>query len=467
MSKAENKAQVVVIGGGPGGYGAAFMAADLGMNVTLVDPETNPGGVCLYRGCIPSKALLHVADVIHSASQAKEWGVTFQKPQIDAKKVAQWKDDVVKKLTGGLGQLAKSRKVNHIKGIATFKDAHTLKIESDDGPDELEFEHAILATGSVPASLPGVEFSERVWSSEHALNLPFIPDHLLIVGAGYIGLEMGTAYSALGSGVTVVEMLPDILAGADRDLVRPLEKRLKKEFDDIHLNTRVKAIRDEDKLWVDLEDKSLQVDAVLISVGRKPNTQNLGLENTKISLDDKGFVRVNAQRRTDEESIFAIGDVTGEPLLAHKATHEGRVAAQAIAGHKAAFDPHAIPAVVFTDPEVAWAGLTEHDAKEQGIEVEIAKFPWGASGRALTMGRQDGVTKLVIDPASERILGVGITGKHAGDMIAEGVLAIEMAALVSDLGLSIHPHPTLSETVMEAADVYEGTSTHYYRPRKK
>ena len=467
MSKAQNKAQIVVIGGGPGGYGAAFMAADLGMNVTLVDPETNPGGVCLYRGCIPSKALLHVAEVIHSASEAKAWGVTFEKPDIDAKKVAQWKDEVVKKLTGGLGQLAKSRKVQHIKGTATFKDAHTLKIESDEGPDELEFEHAILATGSLPASLPNVEFSERVWSSEHALNLPFIPDHLLVVGAGYIGLEMGTAYAALGSGVTVVEMLPDILAGADRDLVRPLEKRLKKEFDDIYLNTRVKAIRDEDKLWVDLEDKSLQVDAALISVGRKPNTKNLGLENTHVKLDDKGFVRVDAQRRTDEASIFAIGDVAGEPLLAHKATHEGRVAAQAIAGQKSAFDPHAIPAVVFTDPEVAWAGLTENEAKEQGIEVEIAKFPWGASGRALTMGRQDGVTKLVIDPQTERILGVGITGKHAGDMIAEGVLAIEMAALVQDLGLSIHPHPTLSETIMEAADVYEGNSTHYYRPRKK
>ncbi len=467
MSKAQNKAQVVVIGGGPGGYGAAFMAADLGMEVTLVDPETNPGGVCLYRGCIPSKALLHVAEVIHSAAEAKEWGVTFEKPEIDAKKVAQWKDEVVKKLTGGLGQLAKSRKINHIKGTATFKDAHTLKIESGEGPEELEFEHAILATGSLPASLPNVEFSERVWSSEHALNLPFIPDHLLVVGAGYIGLEMGTAYAALGSGVTVVEMLPDILAGADRDLVKPLEKRLNTEFDEILLNTRVKAIRDEDKLWVDLEDKSLQVDAVLISVGRKPNTKNLGLENTRVKLDDKGFIRVDAQRRTDEESIFAIGDVAGEPLLAHKATHEGRVAAQAIAGQKSAFDPHAIPAVVFTDPEVAWAGLTENEAKEQGIEVEIAKFPWGASGRALTMGRQDGVTKLVIDPQTERILGVGITGKHAGDMIAEGVLAIEMAALVSDLGLSIHPHPTLSETIMEAADVYEGTSTHYYRPRKK
>jgi dihydrolipoamide dehydrogenase len=336
MSKAQNKAQVVVIGGGPGGYGAAFMAADLGMNVTLVDPETNPGGVCLYRGCIPSKALLHVAEVIHSASQAREWGVTFKDPEIDAKKVAQWKDEVVKKLTSGLGQLAKSRKVDYIKGTATFKNAHTLKIESEEGPDELEFEHAILATGSVPASLPGVEFSERVWNSEQALNIPFIPVHLLVVGAGYIGLEMGTAYSALGSGVTVVEMLPDILAGADRDLVRPLEKRLKKEFDEIYLNTRVKAIRDEDKLWVDLEDKSLQVDAVLISVGRKPNTKNLGLENTHVKLDDKGFVRVDAQRRTDEESIFAIGDVAGEPLLAHKATHE---------------------------------------AKEQGIEVEVAKFP--------------------------------------------------------------------------------------------
>ncbi|MCP3979319.1 MAG: dihydrolipoyl dehydrogenase [bacterium] len=469
---AEDKAQLVVVGGGPGGYAAAFLAADLGMDVALVDPAENPGGVCLYRGCIPSKALLHVAKVIHEAKHAADQGVTFGAPKIDLDKMRAFKDDVVGKLTGGLGQLTKQRKVRHLRGRARFADANQLIVDGADGETTLRFEHAILASGSRPTRLPGFPDSPRVLDSTTALELEDVPKCLLVVGGGYIGLELGSVYAALGSKVTVVEMLDGLLPGADRDLVRPLAARLKKDLDEILLKTKVVSVKEQKNgLKVTFEgenvDKPERVfDRVLVAVGRKPNSENLGLETTRVVVNDQGFVEVDAQLRTAEPSIFAIGDVVGQPMLAHKASHEGRTAVEAIAGHKVAFEPAAIPAVVFTDPEVAWCGLTETEAKQQERAVEIARFPWAASGRAMTLGRTDGVTKLVLEPKTARVLGVGITGPGAGELIAEGVLAVEMAAVASDLKLTIHPHPTLSETVMESAEVFFGQSTHVYRPKR-
>jgi dihydrolipoamide dehydrogenase len=474
MSDNANSTQVVVIGGGPGGYAAAFMAADLGLQTTLVDMELNPGGVCLYRGCIPSKALLHVAKVITESREAAHWGIDFAAPQIDVGKLRQWKTSVVDKLTGGLGQLSKQRKIKYIQGRATFLDSNTLKIERVKGGEEqLRYEHAILATGSRPATIPGLTLdSPRVMDSTSALEIEEVPKSLLVIGGGYIGLELGTVYAALGSQVSVVEMTAGLLPGADRDLVNILAKRVNAMCHSVMLNTKVTSITEEaDGIRVKLEGANLEqpeqvFDKVLISVGRKPNSGGLGLENTKVEIDARGFVQVDAQRRTADLSIFAIGDITGDPMLAHKASHEGRVAAEAIAGHKVAFEPAAIPAVVFTDPEIAWAGLTETEAKEQGRKIKVARFPWAASGRALTLDRTDGVTKLIIDPDTERVLGVGICGPGAGELISEGVLAIEMAARASDVGLTIHPHPTLSETVMESAEVFFGQATHVYRPKR-
>ncbi|HXG68952.1 MAG TPA: dihydrolipoyl dehydrogenase [Blastocatellia bacterium] len=474
MSENRNSAQVVVVGGGPGGYAAAFMAADLGLQVTLVDMEPNPGGVCLYRGCIPSKALLHVAKVITEAHHAADWGVKFSEPEIDIKKLRAWKDSVVQRLTGGLGQLSKQRKVKYIQGRATFLDSNTLRIEKNQGGEErLSFQHAILATGSRPATVPGIPpDSPRVMDSTSALEVEEVPGNLLVVGGGYIGLELGTVYAALGSQVSVVEMMPGLLPGADRDLVSILARKVEKDFHSVMLNTKVAEMKEEGNgMRVRFEGANVAepeqfYEKVLVAVGRKPNSGGLGLENTKVEIDARGFVKVDAQRRTADPSIYAIGDVVGDPMLAHKASHEGRVAAEAIAGHKVAFEPQAIPAVVFTDPEIAWCGLTETEAKEQGRAVKVARFPWGASGRAVTLDRVDGVTKLVIDPDSERVLGVGIVGVGAGELISEGVLAIEMAALASDVGLTIHPHPTLSETVMESAEVFFGHSTHLYRPKR-
>jgi dihydrolipoamide dehydrogenase len=465
---------VVVIGGGPGGYAAAFMAADLGLQTTLVDMELNPGGVCLYRGCIPSKALLHVAKVITESREAAHWGIDFAAPQIDVGKLRQWKTSVVDKLTGGLGQLSKQRKIKYIQGRATFLDSNTLKIEKVKGGEEqLRYKHAILATGSRPATIPGLTLdSPRVMDSTSALEIEEVPKSLLVIGGGYIGLELGTVYAALGSQVSVVEMTAGLLPGADRDLVNILAKRVNAMCHAVMLNTKVTSITEEaDGIRVKLEGANLEqpeqvFDKVLISVGRKPNSAGLGLENTKVEIDAPGFVKVDAQRRTADPAIFAIGDITGDPMLAHKATHEGRVAAEAIAGHKVAFEPAAIPAVVFTDPEIAWAGLTETEAKEQGRKIKVARFPWAASGRALTLDRTDGVTKLIIDPDSERVLGVGLCGPGAGELIAEGVLAIEMAARASDLELTIHPHPTLSETLMGAAEVFFGNATDVYRPKR-
>ena len=474
MATARRSTQVAVIGGGPGGYAAAFLAADLGLQVTLIDAEPNPGGVCLYRGCIPSKALLHVAKVIGEARQAREWGVTFDDPQLDVDALRTWKDGVVGKLTGGLGDLCRRRNVDFVQGRAAFRDANTLIVRRDTGTEEVvAFEHAILATGSYPAPLPNLgSDSARVLDSTAALALPDIPESLLVIGGGYIGLELGSVYAALGSRVSVVEMASGLLPGVDRDLVRVLSRRLKDRFTAVMLDTTVTALEEEPEGIRARFDATGATEGkqvykkVLIAVGRRPQTGGLGLENTRVALDPRGFVQVDPQRRTHEPTIWAIGDITGEPMLAHKAAHEGRVAAEAIAGQKTAFEPQAIPAVVFTDPEIAWCGLTESQAKEQQRDVTVARFPWAASGRALTLGQSDGVTKLVIDPESQRVLGVGIAGSGAGEMIAEGVLAVEMAALASDLSLSMHPHPTLSESLMEAANVFFGQSTHVYRPAR-
>ena len=471
----QDSTQLVVIGAGPGGYAAAFLAADLGIEVTLVDPEPNPGGVCLFRGCIPSKALLHIAKLLAESKEAENWGVKFGKPEIDLVRLRSWKESVVKKLTGGLGQLSNQRKINYIQGRASFKDKRLINIlRVDGGNQKLSFEYAIIASGSRPTSIPGLNInSKRIWNSTQALELANIPKKMLVIGGGYIGLEMGTVYAALGTEVSVVEMMPGLLPGADRDLVNMLQKRLEKNFTQILLNTKVaemKVLKEAIKVRFESssgESTEEKFDHVLVSVGRKPNTEDLGLENTDVSLDKPGFIQVDEQRRTAESSIFAIGDVAGEPMLAHKASHEGRIAVEVIAGHKVAFEPRAIPAVVFTDPEIAWCGLTESEAKEQNRPVEVARFPWAASGRALAMDRTDGLTKLLIDPETERILGMAIVGSGAGELIAEGVLAIEMAAVATDLKLSIHPHPTLSETVMESAEVFFGQSTHIYRPKKR
>ncbi len=469
--------QLVVIGAGPGGYAAAFYGADLGLSVALVDPEPNPGGVCLYRGCIPSKALLHVAKMIGEAKHAPAWGVTFGDPVIDLAKLRAFKDGVVGKLTGGVGQLAKMRKINYIQGRASFVDPTTLSIELVKGGREtLTFEHAIVATGSRPAAVPGLSIdSPRVMDSTAGLDLPDVPKSLLVVGGGYIGLELGSVYAALGSKVTVVEMTGGLLPGADRDLVNILAKRLETSLHKILLNARVVEMKDgKSGVAVKMEgdglaegDRTQTFDRVLVSVGRKPNSAVPGLDKTKVKIGNRGFIEVDASMRTAEPTIFAIGDVVGEPMLAHKASHEARVAVEAAMGHTAAFEPQAIPAVVYTDPEVAWCGLTETEAKKQGRPVEIAKFPWAALGRALAIDRPDGLTKLLIEPDTERVLGVGIVGSGAGELIAEGALAIEMAALATDLKLTIHPHPTLSETLMESAEVFFGHSTHVYRPKRK
>jgi len=468
----KTKTQLVVIGAGPGGYVAAFRAADLGMEVTLIDQRDTPGGVCLHCGCIPSKALLHSAKLIQDAQEAKDIGITFSDPNIDINKLREWKNSVVKKLTGGLGQLAKQRKVTFIQGQASFADDHSLEVKKADGESlTLSFEHAIIATGSVPIRLPFAPDSALILDSTTALELNDIPQKLLVVGGGYIGLELGSVYQSLGSQVSVVEMTPSLLPGADPDLVRILNVRIKKRFDQILLGTKVTGLKEENNaVTVSFEDsKGAQTtqsfDKVLISIGRRPDTTGLGLGKCGVELGEKGFIQVAPDRKTNLPHIYAIGDIAGDPMLAHKASHEAAVAVDAILGKKAAFEPKAIPAVVFTDPEIAWCGITETEAKEQGLDVKIEKFPWAASGRAITLNRTDGVTKIIADAKTQRVLGLAMVGPGAGDMISEGVLAIEMGATAEDLSLTIHPHPTLSETIMEAAEACFGNCTHIYKKK--
>ncbi len=468
-----NSTELVVIGGGPGGYAAAFLAADLGLQTVLVEKRANPGGVCLYEGCIPSKALLHAAHVMDTARHAETIGIRFAKPELDLDRLRAWKDSVVERLTGGLGQLGKSRKVRHIRGTAAFVNASTLRIQTESGTEDLSFRNAIIATGSLPVRIPGLPESDRIMDSTGALELRDVPERLLVVGGGYIGLEMSTVYAGLGSKVTVVEMLPALLTGTDPDLVAPLERTLRERLEAILLNAKLASVVPQSgKLKVRFEGPNIaqpeQVfDRILLSLGRRPALQGLGLENTAVRVRPDGFVEVNEQRRTSEPNIYAIGDVAGQPMLAHKASHEGRTAVEAIAGHKVAFEPNSIPAVVFTDPEIAYTGLTELRAEALGRTVEVARFPWAASGRALTLGGgSGGMTKLLFDPESKRLLGAGIVGPGAGELIAEMTLAIEMGALATDVALTIHPHPTLSETLMESAEVFLGTSTHIYRPKK-
>jgi dihydrolipoyl dehydrogenase len=472
-----NHSKVVVLGGGPGGYAAAFLTADLGLETTIVEADPRLGGTCLLRGCIPSKALLHVAKVMSEAAEMAEWGIEFNKPKISVDKVRARKEHVIDTLTGGLAQLAKRRNVKVINARGIFVDSQTLQLEGGDKStyesERLTFDHCILATGSVPAMPKMFKIdSPRVMDSTGALALSDIPESLLVIGGGYIGLEMGTVYAELGSKVTVVELLDGLLPGADRDLVKPLEKRLRERFAGIHLGTKVVELKAAgDKVEVKTEgpefDGVHSFDRVLVSIGRRPVSSGIGLENTKVKVNDKGFVVVNEQMQTSDPHIMAIGDIAGEPMLAHKASHEGKVAAEVLAGKPAAFEPQAIPAVVFTDPEIAWAGLTLAEAEKAGRDVATAVYPWQASGRAIANGRTDGLTRWVIDPESDRVLGCGIVGSGAGELIAEAVVAIEMGCTVRDVADSIHPHPTLSETISFAGDVYLGTATEVYRPKRK
>jgi dihydrolipoamide dehydrogenase len=470
--------KLVVLGGGPGGYAAAFMAADLGLETTIVEADPRLGGTCLLRGCIPSKALLHVAKIISEAREVAEWGVEFSPPQLSVEKLRQRKEQVIATLSGGLAQLAKRRNVRVVNARGVFVDSQTLQLEGGDraagDSERLTFEHCILATGSTAAMPKMFQIkSPRVMDSTGALQLAEVPKSLLVIGGGYIGLEMGTVYAELGSQVSVVELLDGLLPGADRDLVKPLEKRLRESFASIMLSTKVVALKDlGEQVEVEMEGPDgakfkQSYDRVLVSVGRRPKSSGFGLENTKVTITEKGFVEVDEQQRTSDPHILAIGDVAGEPMLAHKASHEGKVAAEVLAGEPAAFDKAAVPAVVFTDPEIAWAGLTADQAKREGRDVTISQYPWQASGRAIAIGRTDGMTKLIIDPATDRVLGVGIVGSGAGELIAEAVLAIEMGCTARDMGETIHPHPTLSETVGFGAEAYLGTATEIFRPKRK
>jgi dihydrolipoamide dehydrogenase len=470
MGELPREADLVVLGGGPGGYAAAFRAADLGLDTVLVEARGALGGECLHVGCIPSKALLGIAALIHDAAEAESAGVTFGRPNVDIAKLRAFTQRSIDRLAKGLAALAKARGVDVVPGHGRFESDGSIRVSRDDAPPAtLRFKHAIVATGSRPATLPGLDAGPRIWDSTAALALPASPARLLVVGGGYIGLEVGSVYAALGSEVTVVELLDGVLPGVDRDLATPLARRLGKQFKQILLGTKLTAVREAGSaLVVELAGEGapqrLEVDQVLVAVGRRPVTDDLGLEHTHAQRDPRGFIVVDAQRRTADPRVFAIGDVAGEPMLAHKAIAEGLVAAEAAAGHPAAFEPLAIPAVVFTDPEVAWCGLTEADARARGVEVRTAKMPWSASGRAVAMGRTDGLTKLVFEAATGRLLGVGIVGAHAGDLLAEGTLAVEMGAVAGDLAGTIHTHPTLSETLGEAAELFLGRPIHLPPP---
>ena len=465
---------LVVLGGGPGGYAAAFLAADLGMEVTVVDRDERLGGTCLLRGCIPSKALLHVGRVLAECRELEEWGVHVTRPKIDLAALRARKDKVIAALTGGLATLARRRNVTIVRGSARFTNSSTLEISAVEpgGPSQtLTFDHCILASGSRPARIPAFDIgSPRVMDSTGALELADVPKSLLVVGGGYIGLEMGTVYAELGSKVSVVELTDGLLPGADRDLVKPLHQRLEKLFEKIMLRTKVVGLEDTGTaVRVRFEGPDGPSDRefarVLVAVGRRPNSDGIGLENTGVKVNPRGFVEVDGQQRTADPRILAIGDVCGEPMLAHRASHQGKVAVEALHGEAALFAPRAIPAVVFTDPEIAWAGLTEQEAAATGRVVEVSRYPWAASGRAHALGRTDGLTKILVDRESDTVLGVGIVGPGAGELIAEGVLAIEMGCSARDLAEAIHPHPTLGETVAFSAENYYGLATEIYRPR--
>ena len=471
---ADQHAQLLVLGGGPGGYPAAFAAADHGLKVVLIDEGTKPGGVCLNRGCIPSKALLHVAKLINEVREAVDCGLTYSEPKIDLDKLRAFKNNVIGSLAGGVEGLCKARGVELIKARATFIDSSTLEMKLNDGSTRtISFDHCIVATGSTPAMPPIFNIGDdRVMDSTGALELKDIPKRLLVIGGGYIGLEMGSVYAALGTEVTVVEMTAGLLPGADRDLVNPLQKKLAHHFKAIHLNTKVAKLEaSADGIIASLEGDGVEpkqtFDRVLVSVGRRPNGRGIGLENTKAHLDERGFIAIDRNQRTADPKLMAIGDVAGEPMLAHKATREAKVAVETLIGEPVEFDSIAIPAVVFTDPELAWCGITETEAKAKGIEHTVHRFPWAASGRAQTLARTEGITKIIVEPVKQRVLGIGIVGAGAGEMIAEGVLAIEMGATARDLADSIHAHPTLSETLMEAAESVFGQPTHQYRPPRK
>lgn len=467
--------QLVVLGSGPGGYTAAFRAADLGLKVVLIERYSTLGGVCLNVGCIPSKALLHTAKVITEAEDTAHHGVTFGKPNVDLEQLRNWKaNDVVGKLTGGLAAMAKQRGVTVVNGVGKFTSSHQIAVSAADGKvTTVGFENAIIAAGSQATKFPGAPEDDRIMDSTGALALADVPKRLLVIGGGIIGLEMGTVYDALGSKVSVVEFMDGLITGCDRDLVRPLQKRMEKRFESIMLSTKVSKIEaKKDGIHVSFEGeeapKETQVyDRVLVSIGRRPNGKNIGAENAGVAVDDRGFIAVDKQMRTNVPHIFAIGDIVGQPMLAHKATHEGKVAAEVIAGHKTEFVASVIPSVAYTDPEVAWVGMTETEAKAKGIEIEKASFPWAASGRALSIARTEGTTKLIFDKQTHRVIGAGIVGTNAGELLAEAVLAIEMGADAHDLGLTIHAHPTLSETICFAAEVKEGTITDMLPPKKR
>ena len=477
FTKGDIHAEVLVLGAGPGGYTAAFRAADLGKQVVLIEKHTKLGGVCLNVGCIPSKALLHVAKVISEAEDVAHHGVTFAKPKIDIDKVRSWKESIISKLTGGLTALARQRKVQVVQGAAKFTSPNHVTVETKDGKKTISFDTAIIAAGSSVTRIPGFPYDDpRLIDSTGALQLQDVPKRLLIIGGGIIGLEMATVYEALGSKITVVELMDQLMPGADKDLVKPLHKRIEKRYEAIYLKTKVSKIEAQKSgLKVTFEgeqapDKQLEpqlYDRVLMAVGRRPNGRDIGADAAGVTVNERGFIPVNIQMRTNVPHIYAIGDIVGDPMLAHKAVHEGKVAAEVIAGHHAAFEPLTIPSVAYTDPEIAWMGLTETQAKAQGIEYEKASFPWAASGRALSVGREEGATKVLLDPKTRRILGAGIVGVNAGELIAEAVLALEMGADMEDIGLTIHPHPTLSETLGFAAEMAEGTITDLYMPKKK
>jgi dihydrolipoamide dehydrogenase len=465
--------QLLVIGAGPGGYAAAFRASDLGLEVTMVDIGDRPGGECLFRGCIPSKTLLYLAELIHDAKRAAPMGLTFGEPKIDLEAIRQWKQKVVDRLADGLVTLSQKRGIERIRGKAVFEGSNSVILRDSD-VRRIRFRHAILATGSSPIAFPGTEFKKggRIISSAGALELNDIPETLLVIGGGYVGLELGSVYASLGSRVTMVEQSDRLMTGVDQDLVKPLQNRLNTLFKAIHLDVTVKSIKEDDKrVEVAFDSKQAppdqSFDRVLIAIGRNPNAKDLGLEKTGVKSDDRGFIRVDNRQCTHDPSIYAVGDVVGGFMLAHKAQHEGKVAAEVIAGKPSKFDARAIPAVVFTDPQVAWCGMTEESAKKENKAVKIQRFPWKYSGRAITMDASEGLTKMIVDAETERVLGLGIVGRDTEGLIAEGVLAIEMGALAQDIALTIHAHPTLSETEMETAEIFLGSATHIISTNKK